>query len=74
MQRNVPGVIPLPNFANQLIILLAQFNLFEIRYDTLFLYTLWNDAISSINAPRDEDLGGCRAEFGSYFFHFDMIR
>jgi len=64
----------MPNSADFLIILLAELNLLEIRYYAFFLDTLRDNRISSVDAPRNEDLGCCCAQLFCDFLDDGVVR
>ena len=47
---------------NGLVILLAEFNLLEVGFDTLLLDTLGDNGVATVGTPCNEDLSGSSVE------------
>ena len=49
--------------SNLFIVFLAEVYLLKVGNDAFFLYTFWDDRITSVNSPCDEDLCRRSVEF-----------
>lgn len=58
----IPGVVTLSDLGHALVILLAELDLLEVRDNALLLNALWDDRVTAMDTPCDEDLGGGRVE------------
>jgi len=53
---NSPSSVILYDCGHLLVVLLAEFDLLEVRNNSLFLYTLWNNRVASVRSPCHQHL------------------
>ena len=60
---NSPSSVILYDCSQLLVVLLAEFDLLEVRNDSLFLHTLWNNRVASVHSPCHQHLRRGRVQF-----------
>ena len=70
---NSPSPVILYDCGHLLVVLLAEFDLLEVRNNSLFLHTLWNNRVASVCSPCYQHLRGSRVQFLGNFTDNGMV-